>query len=195
MLLARAGLKVLAIDRKPYGTDTLSTHALMRPAVLQLWRWGLLEPLLKAGDTARRDDDLPLWRGGNHHPARRQLGPPRPDRAASHRARPHPCRRGAQGRRGGPARSRGRQLFADTRGACAASKSVPPAEHRCGVSADIVVGADGVGSLVGKMRRRPALAARRGVGRPYLWLRAGRAGRRLSLVFPRRDRRLVHPDQ
>ncbi|RWL44408.1 MAG: NAD(P)/FAD-dependent oxidoreductase, partial [Mesorhizobium sp.] len=37
MLLARAGLKVLAIDRKPYGSDTLSTHALMRPAVLQLW--------------------------------------------------------------------------------------------------------------------------------------------------------------
>ncbi|RWE04383.1 MAG: NAD(P)/FAD-dependent oxidoreductase, partial [Mesorhizobium sp.] len=49
MLLARAGLNVLAIDRKPYGSDTLSTHALMRPAVLQLWRWGLLEPLLKAG--------------------------------------------------------------------------------------------------------------------------------------------------
>ncbi|TIW78210.1 MAG: hypothetical protein E5V52_16600, partial [Mesorhizobium sp.] len=46
---ARAGLNVLAIDRKPYGSDTLSTHALMRPAVLQLWRWGLLEPLLKAG--------------------------------------------------------------------------------------------------------------------------------------------------
>lgn len=46
MLLARAGLRVLAIDRQLYGSDTLSTHALMRPAVLQLARWGLLEKIV-----------------------------------------------------------------------------------------------------------------------------------------------------
>ncbi|WP_245523672.1 FAD-dependent oxidoreductase, partial [Mesorhizobium sp. M8A.F.Ca.ET.167.01.1.1] len=49
LLLARAGLKVMVIERRPYGSDTLSTHALMRPAVLQLSRWGLLKPLIEAG--------------------------------------------------------------------------------------------------------------------------------------------------
>jgi flavin-dependent dehydrogenase len=42
MLLAREGARVLLPDRSRYGTDTLSTHALMRGAVLQLHRWGLL---------------------------------------------------------------------------------------------------------------------------------------------------------
>ena len=49
MLLARAGLDVLAIDRDPAGTDTLSTHALMRGGVLQLARWGLLERVVATG--------------------------------------------------------------------------------------------------------------------------------------------------
>jgi flavin-dependent dehydrogenase len=49
LLLAKAGMRVLAIDRDGYGSDTLSTHALMRPAVMQLWRWGLLEPLIHGG--------------------------------------------------------------------------------------------------------------------------------------------------
>lgn len=45
MLMARRGMKVLAIDRAGYGTDTISTHALMRGAVLQLHRWGVLPRL------------------------------------------------------------------------------------------------------------------------------------------------------
>ena len=49
MLLARRGLKVLAIDRGRYGTDTLSTNALMRAGVLQLHRWGLLDKIREAG--------------------------------------------------------------------------------------------------------------------------------------------------
>ena len=49
MLLARAGMRVLAVDRQSYGSDTLSTHALMRPAVMQLSRWGLLDPLIRSG--------------------------------------------------------------------------------------------------------------------------------------------------
>jgi flavin-dependent dehydrogenase len=49
MLLARAGLDVLVVDRARFGSDTLSTHALMRGAVLQLARWGLLGELLAAG--------------------------------------------------------------------------------------------------------------------------------------------------
>ena len=42
MLMARSGLRVLAIDRGEYGADALSTHALMRAGVLQLHRWGVL---------------------------------------------------------------------------------------------------------------------------------------------------------
>ena len=39
------GYRVLVVDPLPFGRDTLSTHALMRGAVLQLHRWGLLERL------------------------------------------------------------------------------------------------------------------------------------------------------
>lgn len=49
MLLARQGLRVLVVDRGRYGSDTLSTHALMRGGVLQLSRWGLLGGLQTAG--------------------------------------------------------------------------------------------------------------------------------------------------
>ncbi|RYH11389.1 NAD(P)/FAD-dependent oxidoreductase [Tropicimonas sp. IMCC6043] len=49
MLLARAGMKVLVVDRDAAGTDTMSTHALMRGAVMQLTRWGLVDGLLAAG--------------------------------------------------------------------------------------------------------------------------------------------------
>ncbi len=48
-LLARAGAKVLLIDRQGYGTDRISTHALMRAGVLQLHRWGLLSRIVDAG--------------------------------------------------------------------------------------------------------------------------------------------------
>jgi 2-polyprenyl-6-methoxyphenol hydroxylase-like FAD-dependent oxidoreductase len=49
MLLARAGCDVLVLDRSRYGTDTLSTHELMRPGVLQLSRWGVLDRIVAAG--------------------------------------------------------------------------------------------------------------------------------------------------
>src|SRR6266852_5453545 len=49
MLLARSGQRVLLIDRQPYGSDTLSTHALMRGGVLALHRWGLLDRVIAAG--------------------------------------------------------------------------------------------------------------------------------------------------
>jgi 2-polyprenyl-6-methoxyphenol hydroxylase-like FAD-dependent oxidoreductase len=50
MLLARQGLRVLVVDPLERGTDTLSTHALMRAGVLQLHRWGLLDAV-RAADT------------------------------------------------------------------------------------------------------------------------------------------------
>ena len=49
MLLARRGLRVLAVDKAAYGSDTLSSHALMRGAVNRLHRWGLLGQVWDAG--------------------------------------------------------------------------------------------------------------------------------------------------
>jgi 2-polyprenyl-6-methoxyphenol hydroxylase-like FAD-dependent oxidoreductase len=49
MRLARAGARVLLIDKGAYGTDIVSTHALMRGGVLQLDRWGVLPRIVAAG--------------------------------------------------------------------------------------------------------------------------------------------------
>ena len=54
MLLARQGLRVLVVDPAKRGSDTLSTHALMRGAVLQLHRWGLLDEVRDSGSPAIR---------------------------------------------------------------------------------------------------------------------------------------------
>ncbi|MDF2978306.1 MAG: FAD-dependent oxidoreductase [Actinomycetospora sp.] len=52
MLLARGGRDVLVLESARPGTDTLSTHALMRGAVVQLERWGLLSAVVAAGAPA-----------------------------------------------------------------------------------------------------------------------------------------------
>ncbi len=49
LLLARAGLSVLVVERSARGSDTTSTHALMRPGLMQLERWGVLERIVAAG--------------------------------------------------------------------------------------------------------------------------------------------------
>jgi 2-polyprenyl-6-methoxyphenol hydroxylase-like FAD-dependent oxidoreductase len=49
LLLARQGLRVLAVDRSAYGSDTLSTLALMRGGAIQLQRWGVLDAVKRAG--------------------------------------------------------------------------------------------------------------------------------------------------
>ncbi len=54
LLLARSGAKVLVVDRQPYGADTMSTHALMRSAVMQLTRWGLVPNIAAAQTPAIR---------------------------------------------------------------------------------------------------------------------------------------------
>ena len=65
LLLARAGLRVLCVDRARFGSDTLSTHALMRAGTVQLQRWGLLGDIVAAGTPPVRrtvfhygDDDI-----------------------------------------------------------------------------------------------------------------------------------------
>ncbi len=49
LLLARSGFRVALLDRGRYGSDTLSTHGLMRAGVWQLDRWGVLASLVDAG--------------------------------------------------------------------------------------------------------------------------------------------------
>lgn len=49
MLFARRGARVLIVDREPYASDTMSTHALMRGAVMQLANWGVLHNVAATG--------------------------------------------------------------------------------------------------------------------------------------------------
>ena len=49
LLLSQTGHRVLVVDRGRYGTDTLSTHALMRGGVVQLHRWKVLPAIIAAG--------------------------------------------------------------------------------------------------------------------------------------------------
>jgi len=49
MLLARAGARVLLVDRARFPSDTISGHAIKLPGVAYLKRWGLLDAVLATG--------------------------------------------------------------------------------------------------------------------------------------------------
>lgn len=55
MLLARAGLKVLVVDRATFPSDTLSTHQVQVPGCARLAAWGLLDKVIAAGTPPTRD--------------------------------------------------------------------------------------------------------------------------------------------
>lgn len=52
MLLAGCGYRVLLVDRSEIPSDTLSTHAVLRTGTLQLKRWGLIDRVLESGAPA-----------------------------------------------------------------------------------------------------------------------------------------------
>jgi len=54
LLLGRLGHDVVLLDRAMFPTDTVSTHQLARPGVVQLHRWGLLPAVLASGAPAIR---------------------------------------------------------------------------------------------------------------------------------------------
>jgi len=54
LLLARHGYDVVLVDRDDFPSDTVSTHQLARPGVVQLHRWGLLDAVLDSGAPAIR---------------------------------------------------------------------------------------------------------------------------------------------
>ena len=49
MLLARAGARVLVVDRARFPSDTISTHLIHPPGVAALRRWGLLDAVVATG--------------------------------------------------------------------------------------------------------------------------------------------------
>ncbi|MBA2809794.1 FAD-dependent monooxygenase [Streptomyces sp. KM273126] len=49
MLLARAGHRVLLLDKGAFGSDTLSTHLIHQPGIATLARWNLLDTLRATG--------------------------------------------------------------------------------------------------------------------------------------------------
>jgi 2-polyprenyl-6-methoxyphenol hydroxylase-like FAD-dependent oxidoreductase len=49
LLLARAGYRVLLLDKSAYGSDTLSTHLVHQPGIAALARWGVLEQIRASG--------------------------------------------------------------------------------------------------------------------------------------------------
>jgi flavin-dependent dehydrogenase len=49
MLLARAGHRVLLVDRDSFPSDIMSTHYIHAPGVAQLKKWGLLDRVLTSG--------------------------------------------------------------------------------------------------------------------------------------------------
>ena len=54
LLLAGQGHDVVLVDRNTLPSDTLSTHQIARPGVVQLHRWGLLDAVLSSGAPALR---------------------------------------------------------------------------------------------------------------------------------------------
>lgn len=157
MLLARAGLSVLAVDAQAYGSDTLSTHALMRPAVLQLSRWNLLNPLIAGG--------APVIGTTTFHYGERQIPvairsePGLPGLIAPRRTRLDrllvDAARGA-----GATVLHGmavRDMILDPRGRVRGAVLADAAGHIRMIGADHVVGADGLGSLVARRVNAPVI--------------------------------------
>jgi len=155
MLMARRGLKVLAIDRGAYGTDTLSTHALMRGGVLQLHRWGVLPRLVEMGTPAVRSTTF-------HYGAEIIKVPIKPVHGVD--ALYAPRRTALDSVLVDAAQEAG----AEVRHGCAVAElvrrpdgrvsgAVVYDEHgrRMDIAADLVVGADGIGSTIARLAEAP----------------------------------------
>jgi flavin-dependent dehydrogenase len=159
LLLARAGLRVAVLERSRIGSDTVSTHALMRAGVLQLSRWGVLPDLVAAGTPPIRSTVFHYADGGSAHVSLR----PSPGVDALYAPRRHLLDRvlieaagasGADVLHGVPVvgllrGDDGRVLGVRTPGA--GGREVP-------IRAGLTVGADGVGSLVAREVGAPVVS-------------------------------------
>ena len=167
LLLARAGARVVVIDKGTYGSDTLSTHALMRGAVLQLHRWGILPTIIAAGTPpvssttfSYRDQDVtvPIEErfgvSALYAPRRSLLDRTLVDAAASS---------GADVRYG----VRVADVIHDDRGRVRGITAVAGGTH-LRIDADIVIGADGLRSTIAqRVGAAPVVAGRHSAGVLY----------------------------
>ncbi len=154
--MARRGMRVLALDKGAYGTETLSTHALMRGAVLQLHRWGVLPriaavtPAVRAtsfhyGDETIRVDIRPGHGVDALYAPRRGVL----DAALVDAAR----EAGAEIRH----RHAVTELLRGDDGRVRGVAGYDHAGRRFEIAADLVVGADGLGSAVARLADAPVL--------------------------------------
>lgn len=198
LLLARRGLRVLAVDRARFPSDTLSTHQVQPAGIARLRRWGLLERLTAAGTPVT--DQVRFDVGGTVLAGRF----PAADGEAGNGILCSPRRTVLDAVLLGAAREAGAEvlegfhvggLLRGDDGRVAGIRGRGGAEHR----APVVVGADGKHSLVAKEVAAPVLreVAPRTVASYSYWsgvdLRGGttgelyhRAGRAVA-AFPTND--------
>ncbi len=151
MLMARRGMRVLVVDRGGYGTDTLSTHALMRAGVMLLARWGMLPRLIEAGTP-------PIRRTTFHYGAEAIAVALRPGEGVD--ALYAPRRTLLDSTLVDGAREVGAEirhhhtvtgLLRDGGGRVGGAVMVDGTGREYAVAADLVVGADGAGSTVARL--------------------------------------------
>jgi flavin-dependent dehydrogenase len=159
LLLARAGLRVLVLERSRIGSDTVSTHALMRAGVLQLSRWGVLPDLVAAGTPPIRTTDFHYADGADAHVSLR----PTPGVEALYAPRRHLLDRvlveaaaaaGAEVRHETPVVG----LLRDDHGRVRGVRVPGVGGRDVPVLAGLTIGADGVGSLVARQAGAPLLS-------------------------------------
>jgi flavin-dependent dehydrogenase len=151
MLLARRGLRVLVVDPVPRGRDTLSTHALMRGAVLQLHRWGLLDAVRASGATPIRSTTF-------HYGAEKIEVPIKPRDGVDALFGPRrtvldPILEDAA-REAGAEVAHGQalvDLLRDADGRVRGARIEGPDRQPLDVTADLVIGADGIRSRVARI--------------------------------------------
>ncbi|MFZ2013289.1 MAG: NAD(P)/FAD-dependent oxidoreductase [Nocardioides sp.] len=159
LLLARAGLRVVVLERSRIGSDTVSTHALMRAGVLQLSRWGLLPELVAAGTPPIRTTGFHYADGSDVHVSLRAT----PGVEALYAPRRHLLDRvvveaaaaaGAEVRHETPVVG----LLRDDHGRVRGVRVPGVGGRDVPVRAGLTIGADGVGSLVARQAGAPLLS-------------------------------------
>lgn len=159
LLLARAGLRVVVLERSRVGSDTVSTHALMRAGVLQLSRWGVLPELVAAGTPPIRTTGFHYADGADVHVSLRAT----PGVEALYAPRRHLLDRvvveaaaaaGAEVRHETPVVG----LLRDDHGRVRGVRVPGPGGRDVPVRAGLTIGADGVGSLVARQAGAPMLS-------------------------------------
>lgn len=150
MLLARAGLKVLIVDRATFPSDTMSTHMIHPPGVAALARWGLLDRLVATGCPAVESysfDFGPLTISGSPRPIENTAIGYCPRRTVLDQLLVDAAvEAGAELREGFVVD----EVLVDEEGAVTGIRGKPSGGDMVSESAKVVVGADGRHSLLAK---------------------------------------------